>query len=104
VKKSLGKSRFAGLVQQAKRPEEAIRKRQQQGVDSPEGDIGKRARGHVQVSALVPPQIRDDLKVALALDPDQRDLSDLITDLLTEWMDSLPSNFQAVRPSKRLDK
>ncbi len=64
---------------------------------------GKRARGHVQISALIPPAVREDLKMGLAFDPQKRDLSELITDLLKDWADSLPAGYQSVRPSRRVD-
>lgn len=111
MKKSTGKSRFAGLVGQSKRDEGVKR---DEGTTKPlraresaltAEDVGKRARGHVQLSALVPPDVRDDLKVALALSfADHRDLSELITDLVSDWLDGLPSNFQNIRPSRRQNK
>lgn len=64
---------------------------------------GKRSRGHVQLSVLVPAEVRADLKMALPFDPAGRDLSELISDLVSTWLDSLPSGYQDVRPSRRQD-
>lgn len=86
------KSRFAGLVGPSRS--------EQDERAAPKDEAGKRARGYIQIGGLIPPDIRMDLRVALSLDPDGRDLSELLTDLLQEWLDSLPANVQAVRPSK----
>lgn len=66
-------------------------------------EIGKRARGHVQLSVLIPSGVRDDLRMAVNFDPSKRDISELVSDLITEWLDKLPSSYQAVRPSRRRD-
>lgn len=71
-------------------------------ADTPPGE-GKRRQGHIQLSVLIPPGVRDDLRMGINFDPDKRDLSELVTDLLTEWLDSLPSGYQDVRPSRRQD-
>jgi hypothetical protein len=90
-------SRFSELLQSQKGSDTAAKPRAQDMA-------GKRARGHIQISALIPPETRDDVKIGLALDPDRRDLSELITDLLNAWLDSLPENVQRARLSKQKGK
>jgi hypothetical protein len=89
-------SRFSELLQSQKDTKTATPRAQDMA--------GKRARGHIQISALIPPEIRDDVKIGLALDPERRDLSELITGLLNAWLDSLPENVQRARPSKQKGK
>jgi hypothetical protein len=60
---------------------------------------GKRASGYVQIAGLIPPETRDDLTVALAFD--KRDLSELLTDLLTAWLDEQPSHVKEAIKAKR---
>jgi hypothetical protein len=91
-------SRFAELLQSSKGADTATPRPRAQD------EAGKRARGHIQISALIPPEVRDDVKVGLALDPERRDLSELITDLLNAWLDSLPENVQRARLSKQKSK
>lgn len=89
------KGAFKGLLQRQGKAET-------KQADTPPGE-GKRKQGHVQLCVLIPPGVRDDLRMGINFDPEKRDLSELVTDLLTAWMDSLPSSYQDVRPSRRQD-
>lgn len=53
---------------------------------------GKRVSGRVQIAGLIPAKTRDGIRIALAFE--SFDLSDLLTDLLNDWIESRP---EAVR-------
>jgi hypothetical protein len=65
---------------------------------------GKRARGYVNLGFLLPIGLRDDLRVAVSLDPERRDLSELCSDLISDYLDTLPAGYQNIRPSRRMSE
>lgn len=62
---------------------------------------GKRARGYVNLGFLLPIGLRDDLRVAVSLDPKRRDLSELCADLISDYLDTLSDGYQNIRPSRQ---
>jgi len=64
---------------------------------------GKRARGYVNLGFLLPIGLRDDLRVAVSLDPKRRDLSELCADLISDYLDTLSDGYQNIRPSRQLN-
>ena len=60
---------------------------------------GKRAAGYVQIAGLIPPDVRADLTLALAFD--RRDLSELLTALLKDWLAAQPAHVQAAIKAQR---
>ena len=62
---------------------------------------GKRARGQVNLGVLLPAGLRDDLRVAVSLDPKRRDLSELCADLISDYLDTLSDGYQNIRPSRQ---
>ena len=62
---------------------------------------GKRARGQVNLGILLPAGLRDDLRVAVSLDPKRRDLSELCADLISDYLDTLSDGYQNIRPSRQ---
>jgi hypothetical protein len=62
---------------------------------------GKRARGQVNLGILLSAGLRDDLRVAVSLDPERRDLSELCADLISDYLDTLSDGYQNIRPSRR---
>lgn len=67
----------------------------------PKREPGKRASGHVQLGALIPENTRDKVRVALVFD--KRDLSDLLTDLLNDWLDAQPEHVQKAIEASQSD-
>ena len=65
-------------------------------IGSTRGDRepGKRARGYVQINVLVPSEIRAGVQLALNFDPERRDLSQLVADLLANWIEQQPEVVQ----------
>ena len=60
---------------------------------------GKRKSGFVQIAGLIPPDTRDGLNIALAFET--RDLSEVLTDLLNDWLESQPAHVRAAIEAKR---
>jgi len=59
---------------------------------------GKRVSGRVQIAGLIPVKTRDGVKVALAFE--SFDLSDLLTTLLDEWLESRPDHVRLAVKAK----
>lgn len=98
-------NKFGKLLQEGHRAKDAAPERPRKGrAKAPAGPpptitetqeirvtrpVGKRSKGeYTQVSAYVPRDTHRRVKAALLTDDDERDFSELVSDLLAEWLDT----------------